>query len=69
MTPKVEVHLVGWTGGPLYGEPVEVDFLAPIRKIQRFGDVEELKSQLQKDVQAVRVEFQNFELADKLAGQ
>lgn len=65
---KVEVHLVGWPGTPLYGEPLEVDFLVPLRNIQRFAGPEELKAQLQKDMEAARAAFQEFELADKLAG-
>jgi riboflavin kinase/FMN adenylyltransferase len=46
---KVEVHLIGWHGA-LYGEPLEVDFLARLRDIQRFDGVEDLKTQLQRDV-------------------
>lgn len=46
---KVEVHLIGFRGS-LYGQPLEVDFLARLRDIQPFGSVEELKSQLQKDI-------------------
>jgi riboflavin kinase/FMN adenylyltransferase len=50
---KVEVHLIDWHGA-LYGEPLEVDFLARLRDIQRFDDVEQLKVQLQKDVDQAR---------------
>jgi riboflavin kinase/FMN adenylyltransferase len=64
--PKVEVHLAGWDGSPLYGQPLEVDFLAPLRNIQRFDGIELLKVQLHADVQAARAVFQDFELADKL---
>jgi riboflavin kinase/FMN adenylyltransferase len=64
---KVEVHLIGWSGTPLYGQALEVDFLSPLRNIQRFGGPDELKAQLQKDIAAARIEFQKFELADKLA--
>lgn len=64
----VEVHLVGWDGGPLYGQPLEVDFLAPLRNIQRFAGIDELKSQLRQDAQTSRRVFQEFELSDKLAG-
>ena len=65
---KVEVHLVGWDGSPLYGQVVEVDFLRKLRDIQRFADVTALVSQLQKDVAAARQAFQDFELTDKLSG-
>jgi riboflavin kinase/FMN adenylyltransferase len=47
---KVEVHLVGWNGGPLYGQVLEVDFLSRLRNIQRFAGVDELKAQLAQDV-------------------
>jgi riboflavin kinase/FMN adenylyltransferase len=65
---KVEVHLVGWDGSPLYGQVVEVDFLRKLRDIQRFPDVTALVSQLQKDVAAAQRAFQDFELTDKLSG-
>ena len=64
---KVEVHLVGWDGSPLYGQPLEVDFLAPLRPVKRFSGVDELKQQLHDDVLAARRAFQDYELADKLA--
>lgn len=46
---KVEVHLVGFTGS-LYGQPMEVDFLARLRDIRRFGGIDELKAQLSEDI-------------------
>lgn len=46
---KVEVHLVGFSGS-LYGQPLEVDFLARLRSIQPFASVEALKVQLARDV-------------------
>jgi riboflavin kinase/FMN adenylyltransferase len=50
---KVEVHLIDWQGA-LYGEPLEVDFLARLRDIQRFDGVEALKAQLNKDIAQAR---------------
>ena len=64
---KVEVHLVGWDGTPLYGQPLEVDFLTPLRSVRRFAGVDELKEQLARDVDAARAAFNEYELADKLA--
>lgn len=64
---KVEVHLIGWDGSPLYGQPLEVDFLARLRNIQRFADAASLVAQLHADIDAARRAFQQFELADKLA--
>ena len=52
---KVEVHLIG-LNRPIYGEPLEVDFLRRLRDVRPFGSVEELKEQLARDVQAARGE-------------
>lgn len=46
---RVEVHLIGYAGS-LYGEPLEVDFLARLRDIQPFADVGALQVQLAQDV-------------------
>jgi riboflavin kinase / FMN adenylyltransferase len=54
---KVEVHLVGFHDS-LYGLPLEVDLLARLRNIERFADVELLKVQLRKDVEAAVREFE-----------
>ena len=48
---KVEVHLIDFAGS-LYGQPLEVDFLARLRSIQHFESVAALKSQLVTDVAA-----------------
>jgi riboflavin kinase/FMN adenylyltransferase len=53
---KVEVHIVDWHG-PLYGTVLEVDFLARLRDIQRFENVDALKQQLQADIALVRQSF------------
>ncbi|MBI3837700.1 MAG: bifunctional riboflavin kinase/FAD synthetase [Planctomycetia bacterium] len=58
---KVEIHLVGWNGAPLYGQPLEVDFLGRLRNIQRFAGLNELKTQLHKDITATRSAFDEFE--------
>ncbi len=46
---KLEVHLIGFAG-TLYGEPLEVDFLARLRDIHTFASLEELLGQLRRDV-------------------
>jgi riboflavin kinase/FMN adenylyltransferase len=48
---KVEAHVIGWTD-PLYGQALEVDFIARLRDIQRFENVESLKQRLSADVAA-----------------
>jgi riboflavin kinase/FMN adenylyltransferase len=50
---KVEVHLVG-CDRPLYGEALEVDFLARLRDIQPFAGVDALRDQLARDVDRTR---------------
>ncbi len=50
-TVRVEVHLIGFSGN-LYGQPLEVDFIARLRDIQTFAGVEALKQQLARDVEA-----------------
>ncbi|MBW3598590.1 MAG: bifunctional riboflavin kinase/FAD synthetase [Planctomycetes bacterium] len=50
---KVEAHLLDFHG-PLYGEPIEVDFLARLRDIQKFASVEQLRAQLDRDVAKTR---------------
>jgi riboflavin kinase/FMN adenylyltransferase len=57
-TLKVEVHLIGYHDS-LYGQPLEVDFLARLRDIVQFAGVEELKKQLAADVNAAQQVFQN----------
>jgi riboflavin kinase/FMN adenylyltransferase len=64
---KVEVHLAGWEGGPLYGQVLEVDFLDKLRNIERFAGVDQLTAQLRQDVDDARRIFQQYELSDKLA--
>ncbi|HEY2882130.1 MAG TPA: riboflavin kinase, partial [Pirellulales bacterium] len=53
---KVEVHLIGFHDS-LYGQPLEVDFLARLRDIVQFRGVEELKTQLGSDVSAAKEIF------------
>jgi riboflavin kinase / FMN adenylyltransferase len=48
-TSRVEVHVVGLED-PLYGQPMEVDFLARLRDIRPFASVDTLVEQIQHDV-------------------
>ena len=47
--PRVEVHLLDWEGGPLYGARVEVAFAARLRDVRRFAGPAELAAQLARD--------------------
>jgi riboflavin kinase / FMN adenylyltransferase len=50
---RVEVHLLGHDAS-LYGQPMEVDFLARLRDIRPFPSPEALVEQLRRDVEQVR---------------
>lgn len=50
---KVEVHLVGFEGD-LYGQSLEVEFLARLRDVRKFSGPEELKARLALDVAETR---------------
>jgi len=52
-TPKVEVHIIDYDQ-PLYGKPLEVDFLDRLREIQPFETVDQLVAQLHRDVAEAR---------------
>jgi len=58
---KVEAHLIGYAGS-LYGQPLEVDFLARVRETRRFASVEELQQQLASDVREVEHRTSRFEI-------
>src|SRR5262249_5547236 len=58
---KIEAHLIGWQGGPLYGQPLEIDFFSRLRDTRRFADLEELKRQLRDDVAAAQRAVDEFE--------
>jgi riboflavin kinase/FMN adenylyltransferase len=47
---RVEAHLVG-QNEPLYGQPLEIDFLARLRDIRPFESTQALAEQLRRDVQ------------------
>ena len=50
---RVEAYLLGFEGD-LYGREVDVSFLQRIREEKRFSGVEELKTQILRDVEAAR---------------
>lgn len=50
---KVETHLLDFAGD-LYGREIRVDLLRHLRDEQRFSGIEELKSQIAKDIAATR---------------
>lgn len=53
--PRIEVHLLGWEGD-LYGEHLEVEFLARLRGERRFPDLDALRAAISRDAaEAARV--------------
>jgi len=52
-TPRVEIHIVG-IDEPLYGQPLEVDFLTRLRDIRPFDSPAALVEQLNRDVAQVK---------------
>lgn len=50
---KVEAHLIGFDGS-LYGQPLELDFLARLRGVRPFDSVAALQMQLTSDIEAAR---------------
>jgi riboflavin kinase/FMN adenylyltransferase len=51
--PKVESHILDFESS-LYGMPIEVDFVARLRDIEKFAGVSELIRQLQNDIAQTR---------------
>lgn len=50
---KVEVHLIGFAGD-LYGQPIAIDFVSRLRDTRKFDNVDNLRFQLQTDVEMAR---------------
>jgi riboflavin kinase/FMN adenylyltransferase len=53
---RVEVHLLDFTG-ILYGEEMEVTFAARLRDEQKFASLDELKTQIARDIAQARLRF------------
>ena len=54
LRPQVEVHLLNFEGD-LYGERIELEFVARLRGEQRFSGVDELARQIARDVAEARL--------------
>ena len=50
---KFEVHLVGFSGSR-YGEMIDIELFTRLRDVRRFEDPEQLRSQIEEDVQQAR---------------
>lgn len=49
---KIEAHLLGYTGN-LYGKTIKIEFIKRIRDERKFDSIEDLKSQINKDIQSI----------------
>ena len=56
----IETHILGFQGD-IYGEKLRLEFISFIREQRHFQDIEELKSQLEKDLAFVEEESKNRE--------
>ncbi len=54
--PLLEVHLFDFSGD-LYGKLINVEFKAKLRDEQRFASLDELKAQIQRDIQQAKIYF------------
>lgn len=52
----VEVHILDF-GGDLYGQEVQVEFVAKLRGQEKFQDIDQLVVQIQRDVDQARTEL------------
>lgn len=52
---KLEVHLPGFSGGPLYHRRLDLEFAGRIRSEMKFVSVEELTNQIKQDIQIARL--------------
>lgn len=64
--PSVETFVLNW-GGDLYGDVVRVRFLHRLRDERKFGSIEELKTQIEKDVRRAESYFERGGSRHKLS--
>jgi riboflavin kinase / FMN adenylyltransferase len=63
---SVETFVMNWSGD-LYGDVVRVRFLHRLREEQKFGSIEELKSQIDRDVARAQNYFERAGVKKELA--
>ena len=54
----IETHILGFQRD-IYGEKLRLEFISFIREQRHFQDIEELKTQLEKDLAFVKEESKN----------
>jgi riboflavin kinase / FMN adenylyltransferase len=63
VSPRVETHILDFLD-PIYGQQIQLDFLARVRDEQRFPSVEALVEQIQRDIQVTREYFAKTQKVD-----
>jgi riboflavin kinase/FMN adenylyltransferase len=63
--PALEAYLLDFTG-KLYGEDVELEFIAPLRADRAFADGDTLAKQMREDCEAARIILRNIEHDDPM---
>ena len=53
----LETHLLGYTGGDLYGQAIDVSLLGRIRDEQPFASASALTAQIAQDIETARLHF------------
>ncbi len=51
---KVEAHLIGYAGPPLYGQRLDITLLERIREVRKFDSVHTLRTQIALDIAACK---------------
>jgi riboflavin kinase/FMN adenylyltransferase len=64
-TPALEAYLLDFAGN-LYGEDVELEFIAKLRGDRAFHDGEALARQMREDCEAARIVLRNIERDDPM---
>jgi riboflavin kinase/FMN adenylyltransferase len=64
--PSVETHVMSWSGD-LYGDVVRVRFLHRLRDEKKFGSIDELKRQIERDVTRAHRFFEHGGVKKSLA--
>jgi riboflavin kinase/FMN adenylyltransferase len=54
-TPNIEVHMLDFQRGDIYGEDVRLEFVARLRDELKFDAVERLLEQIRKDIEDTRI--------------
>jgi len=58
LEPSVETHVIDWSGD-LYGDVLRVRFLHRLRDERKFGSIDELKTQIERDVSRAQRYFEH----------